>query len=262
MVVKTKKAVQQDSDDEESSEPAVKAKKVASPKQTVAKKPVKHVEPESDEDEDEPVKPAKGKKAQPAPEKMEEEDEEGVFEIIVKGLSFKAYENDISELFSECDNIQEIKLLQKDGRSKGIAFIKFSMKSSFNSALEYNGTEHMGRTLVVEEAQGRQDNNKGGFNNRQNNRQNNFQGGQKRQFQQQGGGDANIETPTLFIGGLSFNSTNDSVRDFFSSVGEVASARVVTDKETGKVHKMLFSPEGLGMWNSTMLRLLSRHTSR
>ena len=63
MVVKTKKAVQQDSDDEESSEPAVKAKKVASPKQAVAKKPVKHVEPESDEDEDEPVKPAKGKKA-------------------------------------------------------------------------------------------------------------------------------------------------------------------------------------------------------
>ena len=48
-----------------------------------------------------------------------------------------------------------------------------------------------------------------------------------------------IETPTLFIGGLSFNSTNESIKEFFSSIGEVQSARVVTDKETQK-------PRGFG----------------
>lgn len=32
-----------------------------------------------------------------------------------------------------------------DGKPKGFAFVKFSSKNSFNKALEFNGTEHMGR---------------------------------------------------------------------------------------------------------------------
>lgn len=43
-----------------------------------------------------------------------------------------------------------VKLLTKpDGQSKGSAFIKFSSKNSFNKALEYNGIDHMGRTLKI-----------------------------------------------------------------------------------------------------------------
>ncbi len=42
--------------------------------------------------------------------------------------------------------------------------------------------------------------------------------------------DSPIQTPTLFIGGLSYQSTSESIADFFSSVGEVLSARVITDK--------------------------------
>lgn len=48
-----------------------------------------------------------------------------------------------------------------------------------------------------------------------------------------------IESPTLFIGGLSYNSTADSIKEFFASVGPVNSARVVTDRETQKVNKFV-----------------------
>ena len=192
-----------------------------------------------------------------------------MFEVIVKGLSFKAYDNDVAQLFEPCGNVLDVKLLQKDGRSKGMAFIKFSKKSSFNQALELNETEHMGRVIKVEESQGRQDNRNNTQrdfgNNKQNNSwhgNNNQQGGQKRQFQPNQKGQVNIETPTLFIGGLSYQSTNDSVREFFSQIGEVASARVVTDKETGNVAFLSLSLEDSDMSSSMTLKLPSRPMSR
>jgi nucleolin len=155
-------------------------------------------------------------------------------------------------------------LTRDDGKSKGLAFVKFSKKSSFNKALELNGSEHLGRNITVEESQGKKpfNNNGGSFGGKGNFGNNRQQGGQ-----QSGGknypepGSANIETPTLFIGGLSYNSTADSIRDFFSSIGEVSSARVVTDKETGKVHFSLFSLVVSDTLNSMMLILPRRPTS-
>ena len=38
----------------------------------------------------------------------------------------------------------------------------------------------------------------------------------------------------LFIGGLPYRTTNDELRDAFAQAGEVASATVVTDRETGR----------------------------
>ena len=38
----------------------------------------------------------------------------------------------------------------------------------------------------------------------------------------------------LFVGGLSFNTTNDGLEQFFAQSGEVASAAVVTDRDTGR----------------------------
>ncbi len=65
----------------------------------------------------------------------------------------------------------------------------------------------MGRQIRVEEARNnnQKQDQRGGNNNRN--------GGQAPT------GDAVIETPTLFIGGLSYNSTVDSIKEFFSSSG-------------------------------------------
>lgn len=185
----------------------------------------------------------------------DENDEEGVFEVCVRGLSFQAYDSDIRSLFETCGNVLEVKLLTRDdGKSKGTAFVKFNKKSAFNKALELNGSEHLGRSIIVEESQGKKPFNNGGSFGGQNQQR----GGFNQRGGQQGGknypqpGSANIETPTLFIGGLSYNSTADSIRDFFSQVGEVSSARVVTDKETGKVFLFLFSPVASDTLSSTM----------
>lgn len=61
-------------------------------------------------------------------------------------LSFNAYDSDIRELFSGCGDILSVNLLMRpDGKTKGMAFVKFSKKSALNKALELHHTEHLGR---------------------------------------------------------------------------------------------------------------------
>ena len=38
----------------------------------------------------------------------------------------------------------------------------------------------------------------------------------------------------LYVGGISYNTTEDGLRDLFSSVGNVDSANIITDRETGR----------------------------
>ena len=38
----------------------------------------------------------------------------------------------------------------------------------------------------------------------------------------------------LFIGNLPFSATNDSLADFFRGVGNVESARIITDRDSGR----------------------------
>lgn len=112
-------------------------------------------------------------------------------------------------------------MTRDDGKSKGTAFVKFSKKSSFNKALELSGSDHMGRSLTIEESQGKKP-----FNGAE-------RGGNSKPFgsnQYPQSSNVVIETPTLFIGGISYNSTAESIKDFFSTAGPVASARVVTDR--------------------------------
>jgi RNA recognition motif-containing protein len=54
----------------------------------------------------------------------------------VKGLSFQAYQSDIEDLFNPFGNVLSVRLLTRDdGKSKGLAFVKFSSKNSFRKAL-------------------------------------------------------------------------------------------------------------------------------
>lgn len=42
------------------------------------------------------------------------------------------------------------------------------------------------------------------------------------------------EAGKLFLGGISWNTTEDELRNHFSSFGEVTDAVIMTDRETGK----------------------------
>ena len=38
----------------------------------------------------------------------------------------------------------------------------------------------------------------------------------------------------LYVGGISYSSTEDGLKDYFSQAGEVVSAAIITDKMTGR----------------------------
>lgn len=54
----------------------------------------------------------------------------------------------------------------------------------------------------------------------------------------------------LFVGNLSWDTTDDSLRDFFASYGNVLSAQVIKDRNTGRSRGFGFvefdSPEAAG----------------
>lgn len=84
----------------------------------------------------------------------------------------------------------------------------------------------MGRNLKVEEARGKATPKGESMPGRGRNFGDNNGPRQQRPIET----NAEITTPTLFIGGLSFNSTAESIKEFFAQAGAVQSARVVTDK--------------------------------
>jgi len=61
----------------------------------------------------------------------------------------------------------------------------------------------------------------------------------------------------LFVGGLPYRTTGDELRDAFAQAGEVASASIVTDRETGRSRGFGFvemadasgAESAITMWN-------------
>jgi len=50
----------------------------------------------------------------------------------------------------------------------------------------------------------------------------------------------------LYVGGLSYDTTEESLRDAFSQAGEVASATVITDRMSGRSKGFGFCGDGYG----------------
>ena len=44
----------------------------------------------------------------------------------------------------------------------------------------------------------------------------------------------------LYVGNISWNSTEDDVRKYFAQIGEVKSVNIITDKETGRSRGFCF----------------------
>ena len=97
-----------------------------------------------------------------------------------------------------------------DGRSKGVAFIRFAEEASLNTAIEYSGSEHMGRTIVVEKTKPKVTGGAGGFGGAQEN---------------------TTESSTLFIGNLGFDTVEDSLRAVFESCGDIKDVRIAKDQD-------------------------------
>ncbi|KAL3047300.1 hypothetical protein OYC64_021510 [Pagothenia borchgrevinki] len=121
--------------------------------------------------------------------------------LVVNNLSFTATEEALQATF---DKAVSIRIPQRDGRPKGFAFVEFETTEEAKDALEnLNNTDIDGRSIRLEYSQ------------------NSGRDGAR--------GNAG-PTKTLFVKGLSEETTDQTLRDAFDGA---AAARIVTDRETG-----------------------------
>ncbi|KAM6938715.1 nucleolin isoform 2-T2 [Lycodopsis pacificus] len=121
--------------------------------------------------------------------------------LVVNNLSFTATEEALQATFEKAVSIR---IPQRDGRPKGFAFVEFETTEDAKDALEnLNNTDIEGRSIRLEYSQ-----NSG----------------------RDGGRGNSGPTKTLFVKGLSEDTTDHTLKDAFEGA---AAARIVTDRETG-----------------------------
>uniref|UniRef100_A0A8C2ZY82 Nucleolin n=1 Tax=Cyclopterus lumpus TaxID=8103 RepID=A0A8C2ZY82_CYCLU len=121
--------------------------------------------------------------------------------LVVNNLSFTATEEALQATFEKAVSIR---IPQRDGRPKGFAFVEFETTEEATDALEnLNNTDIDGRSVRLEYSQ-----NSG----------------------RDGGRGNSGPTKTLFVKGLSEDTSDQTLKDAFDGA---AAARIVTDRETG-----------------------------
>jgi RNA recognition motif-containing protein len=87
--------------------------------------------------------------------------------IFVGSLPFKLEEAELKELFEAYGEVSSVKLIndRETGRSKGFGFVEMTDDAAAQQAITgLNGTEVLGRTIAVSQAEERKPNDrKGGF---------------------------------------------------------------------------------------------------
>lgn len=200
--VKSSKKQVEDSD--ESEEEAPKASAKATPK-SAAKVPAKNGKKQAEEeDSEEEVAP----KVQVKTPVQAAKQDDGPYEIIVKGLAFSLSDHDIREYFQECGNIERVNLLKgPDGRSKGIAFLTFDSAAAVTTALSYTGSDFSGRPINVEKTTPKEQR----------------APTPAREFPKT---ERDPTSSSIFVGNLSYDTTEESLAAFFESCGKVTGARI------------------------------------
>ena len=72
-------------------------------------------------------------------------------QLYIGNLSYRASEAELTDFFVGCGPVSEVRIVKdrRSGRSKGYAFVRMASDRSIKLALKLNGTEFMGRRLVV-----------------------------------------------------------------------------------------------------------------
>ena len=176
----------------------------------------------SDEDEDmaeaEPAKNSKKRSAEDAEEepasKMQKSEESST--IFVGNLSWSVTEDSLKEIFGECGTIIGARVATEaaTGRSRGFGYVDFSNAEEAQAALKLGGQDLMGRAMNVDISTSKPKND----------------GANGRKEAPKSAPDVN-----LFIGNLSFKSSEDSLAEIFGEYGTVVQVRLPTDRETGRM---------------------------
>lgn len=135
--------------------------------------------------------------------------EAGAAEVYVGNLSWNAEEEELRQLFNHCGRIIRVRVLRgDDGRSKGVGFVGFDAAEGVDAALLLNGSDYMGRTLRVSRSGER--------------------GPKKGQVE---AGRAVPSTSTVFVGNVSYQCSEEDLRELFSHAGEIKMIRMARDQD-------------------------------
>lgn len=154
-------------------------------------------------------------------------EEEGVKNLFVGNLSWNIDEEWLQREFESFGEITGVRIItdRETGRAKGFGYVEFATAAAAKKAqAEMHQYELDGRAMNVDFSTPRQNNNP---KDKANDRANKF--GDKR----------SPPSNTLFIGGVSFNSTNESIGEVFGEFGTVNRVSLPTDRDTG-------NPKGFG----------------
>ncbi|KAI8616807.1 hypothetical protein BC830DRAFT_169374 [Chytriomyces sp. MP71] len=150
----------------------------------------------------------------PAKKQKVEEDNDETKTIFVGNLSFNADEDSIAEFFAECGEVVGVRIISgPDGKKKGFGYVEFSTSEAAKKGVEMAGSELDGRAIRCDLSTPKP----------------------ARRDEKP----ASAPADTLFVGNMSFNATEEGLREVFSEHGEVTSVRIPTDRETG-------NPKGFG----------------
>eukprot|EP01083_Nonionella_stella_P106761 308387_1 len=147
--------------------------------------------------------------------------------LYVGNLDYNTTEDDIREAFSPFGNIIKIFMPtdRETGRPRGFGFVEYDNRKDAEAAIAKMDSATLGsRNLRVNESKPRVERPAGGG----------FNGAGGGGFNASGSADVK-----LYVGNLSYNTTEESLRESFAQSGEVTDCSLVTDRETGR-------PRGFG----------------
>ncbi|NXB35000.1 NUCL protein, partial [Eulacestoma nigropectus] len=135
------------------------------------------------------IKLEKAKSKEAIKENKKERDARTLF---LKNLPYRLTEDEIREVF---ENALEVRIvMNKDGNSKGMAYVEFKTEAEANKALEEKqGTEIEGRAVVID-----------------------FTGEKSQQEHQKGG-----ESKTLIVNNLSYAATEETLQEVFKKASSI-----------------------------------------
>lgn len=129
------------------------------------------------------------------------------YTVFISEVSYDASEEDIYAAFEECGEISEFDLFFRAGMFRGQGKITFKTKEAFEKALEFDGTDFMGRQIRVLVAKP----------------------SEKEKTSKRTRPGPN-ETRTLFMSKLANNTTDEDLREAFKDCGNITSIRIQRDE--------------------------------
>jgi len=121
-------------------------------------------------------------------------------QIFISGLPLMCTNEDLHKLFQHCGEIVTTSVPPGEGQSRNFGFVTFMTVEATQEALKMNGMMYMGRPLKVQLSKQKSDSSRKVDNK-----------------------------TTVFVGNLSFYTTETTLIDFFKTVGEAKTVRIARD---------------------------------